>query len=131
MNNRSTAIFQILRTLLGNSSQDGWVIRAAVFYLHNRSEPDEQFQRQTHCRKVLCGFVPSIEVLVLGPIGDLNSTTGVPVEALSVNNAESPAPKNVNGFFAVHMFSRVPANRNLCFQDAITHSGKTELVCHH
>src|SRR5262249_15081368 len=108
-----------------------WIIRAAVFSLLNRTELDEHFQRQAHCRKILCGFIPSIEVLVLGTVRNLNSAAGVPIEALSINNTESLAPKDVNGFFAVNMFPRVPADRNLCFQDTTTHSGETKLVRDH
>src|SRR5215467_8766070 len=55
----------------------------------------------------------------------------MPVEPLVVDNAKAPAAEDVDGLFAVDVPPGVPADRNLCLQNTVSHSGKPELIRHH
>src|SRR5262249_5043815 len=131
MDHRSAAIFQKLGFLLRYGCQHSWVIGTAVFPLLNRAQLNEQLQGKTHRREIQGGLVAGVEVLMLGSVRDLERAASMPVEPLALDNAKAPAAEDVDGLFAVDVPPGVPADRNLCLQNTVSHSGKPELIRHH
>src|SRR5262249_32758591 len=113
-------VLHILRFFFRHVRQHRLIVRSTVLTLLERSDRDEERDTNRDGREIPYWLVAGLKVLMLGTVGDLQSTVFVPVEPQTVDDAETLAAQNVDRFFPMHVLSGMPTYRNFGFHYAAT-----------
>ena len=126
---RSTRI--ILRRFFRHGGNRGRIVGAACLDLLDPGHAQIGLKIEDHAVKNQHRHIARVEMLMRGPEGNMERAALVPVEPLTLDDAEPLALKDMHRFFTVTVLACMPANRNFRLEDIAPHRRKSEMIGDH
>src|SRR5918996_1132581 len=117
----------VLRLFFRQLAQNLRIVFATLFELLHLPHVDVGFEVPSQTRNIGNTEITRVEELVRGAIGNMKDRARKKVVTGVIENHESFATLNVNGFLTVKMLASVPADRDFGFHETAATRGEAEL----